>query len=68
MTTTPPILGGQGRSAADLTKGPRLALLALRRWWRLPPLPLLLVAIAPATGLLVGTLYAEACAALGRAW
>lgn len=68
MTPAPLILGGQGRSPSDLTKGPRLALLCLRRWWRLAPMPQLLVAIAPAAGLLLGTIYAEACAALGRAW
>lgn len=66
--TTPPILGGQGRTAADLTTGPRLALLLLRRWWRLPPVTQAVVAIAPAVGLLLGSVYAEACAALGRSW
>lgn len=67
-TTPPPILGGQGRTASDLAKGPRLGLLLVRRWWRLPPLPMLVVGIAPALGLFLGALFAEACTALGRAW
>lgn len=64
----PLLAGGQGRTSADLIKGPRLACLLVRRWWRMPPLPMLLVAVAPSVGLLVGTIFAEACAALGRAW
>ena len=68
MNTSPTSLGGQGRTAGDLTTGPRLACLLVRRWWRMPPMPMLLVAVAPSVGLLVGTLFAEACAALGRAW
>lgn len=64
----PLLAGGQGRTSADLIKGPRLVCLLLRRWWRLPPAQQVVVGIAPGLGLFLGTVFAEACAALGRAW